>query len=76
MEPSPRYRRRLVEDDTDRRIVSLVVAGEDNRAIARALGMPLGTVKWRIHRLYRRAEVTSRTQFVLWVVARGPDEGS
>lgn len=39
--------------------------GESNKAIAAALGLAEGTVKWRLHRLYERLGVQSRAQFVL-----------
>lgn len=54
-------------DSVDRRIAELPIDGASNRAIARAVGMPEGTVKWRIHRLYNRFGVSSRVQFVMKV---------
>lgn len=49
----------------DHDITRMVVDGESNKVIAARLGIPLGTVKWRLHRLYERFGVRSRTQFVL-----------
>lgn len=52
-------------DEIDVTIAGLVVAGLPNKAIAARLEMPEGTVKWRLHRMYGRAGVQSRTRFVL-----------
>lgn len=57
------------DDPTDRHIVQLLLEGASNKAIARALGLPIGTVKRRLHRLYGGLGVTSRTQFALKVSA-------
>lgn len=51
-------------DEVDRRITELVLEGLSNRSIARHVGLPEGTVKWRLHRLYRRLDVQTRVQFV------------
>ena len=60
-------------DRIDREIVRLLLAGEPNKVIARRLDIPLGTVKWRLHRLYARVGVTSRVQFAMKV--RDPGDG-
>ena len=52
-------------DEVDRRITQLVIEGLANKEISARLKMPEGTVKWRLHRLYERAGVQSRSQFVL-----------
>lgn len=54
-------------DELDRRIAEMVVQGAPNKAIARATGLPLGTVKWRLHRMYGRVRVASRTAFAMAV---------
>lgn len=54
-------------DELDRRIAEMVVRGAPNKAIARATGLPLGTVKWRLHRMYARLGVHSRTLFAISV---------
>jgi DNA-binding CsgD family transcriptional regulator len=59
MEASP------FEDDLDRHIARLVFAGLTNKAVAARTGLPVGTVKWRLHRMYRRMGVESRSLFVL-----------
>ena len=51
-------------DDIDRTIIQRVIEGRTNRNIAREVGLAEGTVKWRLHRLYRRLGVSSRVQFV------------
>lgn len=53
------------EDDLDRRIAHMVFDGLTNKAVAARAGIPEGTVKWRLHRMYRRLGVESRTRFVL-----------
>ncbi len=55
-------------DGVDRDLARLVVAGESNRSIARTLHLAEGTVKWRLHRLYRRVGAANRTQFALRVL--------
>lgn len=52
-------------DEVDEAIARLVVAGLPNKAIAGRLGIPEGTVKWRLHRMYGRLGVQSRSRFVL-----------
>jgi DNA-binding NarL/FixJ family response regulator len=57
----------VFEKDVDRRIAQLVLKGQPNKAIATATGLPVGTVKWRLHRMYLELGVSSRSQFVLAV---------
>ncbi len=52
-------------DDVDRQIAHMVIEGAPNKVIATRTGLPLGTVKWRLHRMYRRLEVHSRTTFAM-----------
>ncbi len=54
-------------DDTDREIARMLIAGEPNKVIARSTGLALGTVKWRLHRMYTRLGVHSRTAFAISV---------
>ena len=53
------------EDPVDRAIARMVIEGASNKAIATETGLPEGTVKWRVHRLYERLGVGSRTSFAL-----------
>lgn len=57
-------------DEIDETIARLVVDGLPNKAIAARLRIPEGTVKWRLHRLYGRLGVQSRSRFVLEVSER------
>ncbi|HEV2756423.1 MAG TPA: helix-turn-helix transcriptional regulator [Actinomycetota bacterium] len=57
----------LFTDEIDETVARMVVAGLPNKAIAARLEMPEGTVKWRLHRMYARMGVQSRTRFVLEV---------
>lgn len=52
-------------DDVDLAIARLVIEGLPNKAIAARVGLPEGTVKWRLHRMYRQLGVQSRSRFVL-----------
>lgn len=61
-------------DEIDETIAYLVVAGLPNKTIAARLEMPEGTVKWRLHRMYGRVGVQSRSRFVLEI--RDRFEGS
>ena len=54
-------------DDLDRAIARLVIEGLPNKAIAARVEIPEGTVKWRLHRMYGRVGVQSRSRFVLEV---------
>jgi DNA-binding NarL/FixJ family response regulator len=63
--PESQSPRTVLEDELDRTITRMVLAGQTNKAIARAAGIPEGTVKWRLHRMYRRLGVSSRVAFAL-----------
>jgi DNA-binding NarL/FixJ family response regulator len=68
------YERSLVlQDMSDRqlRILSLVVAGEQNKAIARDIGLSEVTVKVQIAALCRRFEVNNRTQLAAAAIHAG-----
>lgn len=55
----------VFSDEMDEAIARLVIAGLPNKGIAARTGLPEGTVKWRLHRMYQRAGVQTRTRFVL-----------
>jgi DNA-binding NarL/FixJ family response regulator len=57
----------VFSDDLDRAIARLVIEGLPNKAIAARVGIPEGTVKWRLHRMYSRVGVLTRSRFVLEV---------
>ncbi len=68
------YERSLaLQDMSDRqlRILSLVVAGEQNKAIARDIGLSEVTVKVQIAALCRRFEVNNRTQLAAAAIHAG-----
>lgn len=52
-------------DPIDHAISELILQGATNKEIAAQLGLKLGTVKSRLHKLYKAAGVGSRTQFAL-----------
>ena len=72
--PNPPKDRTPLEDPLDRSIAQMVLEGAPNKAIARALDIPEGTVKWRLHRLYERLGVSSRMSFAL-ALRDLPEEG-
>jgi DNA-binding CsgD family transcriptional regulator len=51
-----------VLSETERRIVELVIAGRRNREVAEALFLSPETVAWNLSRVYKKLDVTSRTQ--------------
>lgn len=52
-------------DAVDRRLLQLLLRGESNKRISAALGVPVSTVKWRLHRLYARFGVESRSALIV-----------
>ncbi len=56
----------LLEPPTDREleILGLLAEGMTNREIGQALYIAVGTVKWYLHHLYEKLEVSNRTQAV------------
>ncbi len=65
--PNPPEDEPLFRDEVDRVISRMVVEGAPNKVIARATGLALGTIKWRLHRMYTRLGVHSRTPFAMAV---------
>ncbi len=55
----------------ERDVISLVTSGVSNREIAAALCVSVNSVKSYIRSAYRRIDVTSRSQAVLWGVEHG-----
>lgn len=53
--------------ERERQVLELIGAGHDNRAIADALGLAVGTVKGHVHRLLKKLGVADRTQAALLV---------
>lgn len=49
----------------DGSIIDLVLAGKANKAIAAQLGVPVTTVKWRLHQIFRRYGVQSRAELIV-----------
>lgn len=52
-------------------VLSLVVQGQQNKHIARRLGITEATVKAHLTTIFRRIGVTDRTQAALWAARRG-----
>ena len=51
-------------------VLSLLVAGASNREIAQTLFLSGGTVKTHLRRIYRKINVRSRTEAVVWALDR------
>ena len=54
----------------ERDVLQLAIGGARNQEIATALGLSLSTVKTHVRALYRKLEVTDRTQLVLKLRSR------
>jgi DNA-binding NarL/FixJ family response regulator len=60
-------------DPISARLATRVYRGWSNRAMADAWGVPVGTIKWRLHRLFRRLGLRRRADLVRLVNPRlGP----
>jgi DNA-binding CsgD family transcriptional regulator len=57
---------------TERQIVTLVVAGRRNREVADELSLSPNTVAWNLSRIYRKLGVSSRTELAAHVAASPP----
>lgn len=49
----------------EQRVLAYMTAGKTNKAIAQVMQISEGTVKWHLHNLYRKMQVTSRAQAIL-----------
>jgi len=57
--------------DRQRQILGLIVEGLDNRAIAEQLVISDNTLKTHVRSVYRKLDVTSRSQAVAWGLRHG-----
>ena len=63
------YRRRLAElTPTEKEVMELVVAGEQNKVIANRLGVSIRTVEARRHEIYRKINIDSVAELVRVVI--------
>jgi DNA-binding NarL/FixJ family response regulator len=60
----------------EREIVRLVVTGLSNKEIGRRLGLTEGTIKIRLHTLYKKIGVSSRTELAARIFATRSDFAS
>lgn len=49
----------------EQRVLAHITQGKTNKAIAQVMQISEGTVKWHLHNLYRKMQVTSRAQAIL-----------
>jgi len=66
--PSQRYEKQLGLSDREQQILSCLVQGQANKAIARMLSITEGTVKVHIKSLLRKIKVRNRTQAAIWAI--------
>jgi DNA-binding NarL/FixJ family response regulator len=57
----------------EKEILSYLVAGESNKAIARSLGITEATVKVHLKSVQRKIRVENRTQAAIWALAYLPE---
>jgi two-component system NarL family response regulator len=72
----PGHLRTLMDDLTqrEREVLACLAEGDNNRAIARRLGIGEGTVRSHLHVLFQKLQVSNRTQAVLiWLRAAEHD---
>lgn len=58
-----------------RQVLALVVGGQSNKEIARALGLTLPTVKNMLTEIYWRLGVKNRTEAAVWWYCKGAHHG-
>lgn len=54
----------------EKQIVDLVVQGKANKHIAHELLLTEGTIKEYLNRIFRKVEVTNRTELAVWALTR------
>lgn len=59
--------------DREREVLQLLTEGQDNNAITASLGISINTVEKHLKNLYKKLDVTSRTEAVHWWVEKGTD---
>jgi DNA-binding NarL/FixJ family response regulator len=75
--PNDRLAPRLVQlSDRENRVLELLTDGLSNRQIARTLGLAEPTVKNHLSSIFRKLEVSDRTQAVALALRRPADESS
>jgi two-component system, NarL family, nitrate/nitrite response regulator NarL len=52
----------------EQEVCVLVADGLGNKAIARKLGLALGTVKIHLHRAFNKTRFSNRTELAVWMV--------
>ena len=58
----------------DREILSLIMAGLNNREIADSLNLHYQTIRNRVSQMYKKLDIkTGRTGLVMWAVKNGYD---
>lgn len=57
----------------EREVMRLVAQGLSNREVGEQLSLAMGTVKWSLHNIYEKLDVSNRAQAVWFVLNRQPD---
>ncbi len=59
----------------DRRILALIARCRDNAQIAREMGLAEQTIRNRVSHIYRKLQVASRGEAIVWARERGLEKG-
>lgn len=59
--------------DREQEVLQLLSEGQDNHTIAASLGVSINTVEKHLKNIYKKLDVTSRTEAVHWWVETGTD---
>ena len=55
----------------EQQVIELVCQGKLNKEIAFALCLSEGTIKEYMHRIFKKAAVTNRTELAMWALSNG-----
>lgn len=58
----------------ERHVLQLLTEGQNNAAIAEALGVTTKTVEYHVSRILRKLEATSRLEGAVWALKHPPDD--
>ncbi len=52
-------------------IINLIIAGDSNKIIAYKLNLKYSTIKMYLFRIYKKAQVSNRTELAVWAIRNG-----
>jgi len=59
--------------DREREVLQLLTEGDENKKIAKSLGITINTVEKHLDNIYKKLEATSRSEAIHWWVEKGTD---